>query len=98
MADDGNDGRPLSAASSYSHPGCFGLEGDGSIRTSTRSEKVSGAKNGKESRKRKIQHKFAEVGIRNVGDQIHTVYKGKTAYSKGRNCKEHYTVASTGDT
>ena len=72
-----NSQRPASAASSYSSPIGLGLEADG-IRSSSRSAKSEGrgSRGSKGKNKYGKQHKYAEVGIRNVGDQIHSAYKG----------------------
>ena len=63
--------RPASAASSYSSPIGLGHENADGIRSSSRSARSEG--HGTRSKK----HAYAEVGIRNVGDQIHSAYKGK---------------------
>ena len=63
--------RPASAASSYSSPIGLGHENADGIRSSSRSARSEG--HGSRSKK----HAYAEVGIRNVGDQIHSAYKGK---------------------
>ena len=66
--------RPASAASSYSSPIGLGHENADGIRSSSRSARSEG--HGSRSKK----HAYAEVGIRNVGDQIHSAYKGKTCF------------------
>ena len=74
-----NAQRPASAASTYSSPTGLGLEDDG-IRSSSRSAKSEGhgSRGAKELRKNKHGklHTYGEAGIRNIGDQIHSSYKG----------------------
>ena len=65
--------RPASAAGSYSSPIGLGFEAGG-IRSSTRSTKSE--LQSKELKTHKKKQTFAEVGIRSIGDQIHSVYKG----------------------
>ena len=73
-----NAERPASAASSFSSPIGLGLDADG-IRSSSRSAKSEGhgSRRKKEHQKHGKKHAFAEVGIRSIGDQIHSSYKGK---------------------
>ena len=73
-----NAERPASAASSFSSPIGLGLDADG-IRSSSRSAKSEGhgSRRKKEHQKHGKKHAFTEVGIRSIGDQIHSSYKGK---------------------
>ena len=72
-----NTERPASAASSFSSPIGLGLDADG-IRSSSRSAKSEGhgSRRKKERQKHGKKHAFTEVGIRSIGDQIHSSYKG----------------------
>ena len=76
--------RPASAASSYSSPIGLGLEADG-IRSSSRSAKSEGHGSRRAKELQKHRHgknqAYAEVGIRNIGDQIHSSYKGNCVKS-----------------
>ena len=85
-----NTERPASAASSFSSPIGLGLDADG-IRSSSRSAKSEGhgSRRKKERQKHGKKHAFAEVGIRSIGDQIHSSYKGK--------CLQFWMFSNTGD-